>query len=118
MADISDAFKGQVKRKEEIEYEITPSVKIKSLDGEDTGSCQQCSSCSAGVPIPCYTCMNFTPWLNGPHEKIYQHLISERERIYRITKDGNVTQSLDRTILAVSQVIKQCEDIRNNRTEE
>ncbi|MEG5591547.1 site-specific integrase [Enterobacter hormaechei] len=112
LADISDAFKGQVKRKEEIEYEITPSVKIKSHDGEDTGSCQHCSSCSAGVPIPCYTCMNFTPWLTGPHEKVYQHLISERERIYSITKDRNVTQSLDRTTLAVNQVIKKCADIR------
>ena len=117
LADISDAFKGQVKKKEELEYEITRSVKIKSPEGEDTGSCQQCSSCSAGVPIPCYTCINFTPWLNGPHESIYQYLVGERERIYRITNDTNVTQSLDRTILAVSQVIKQCEAIRNTEKE-
>lgn len=113
LADISDVFRGLVKRKEEIEYEITPSVKIKSPDGEETGSCQQCSSCSACVPIPCYTCINFTPWLNGPHEKIYEHLVSERERIFSITNDRDVTQSLDRTILVVSQVIKQCDIIRN-----
>lgn len=110
---ISDAFKGQVKRKEEIEYEITPSVKIKSQSGEDTGSSQQCSSCSANVPFPCYTCMHFTPWLNGQHEKVYQYLISEKERIYNVTKDLNVTKSLDTTIIAVSQVINHCNNIRS-----
>ncbi|EFE7610018.1 tyrosine-type recombinase/integrase [Escherichia coli] len=113
LVGISDAFKGQVKRREDVGYEITPLVKIKSHDGEDAGSCQQCSSCSANVPIPCYTCMHFTPWLNGPHEKIYQYLISERERIHNITQDRNVTESLDRIIIAVGQVINHCKAMRD-----
>lgn len=113
LTGISNVFRGQVKRKEDVKYDITPGMKIKNHDGEDTGSCQQCSSCSANVPIPCYTCMHFTPWLDGPHEKVYQYLVSERERIYSITNDRSVTESLDRTIIAIGQVINHCNMIRN-----
>ena len=31
------------------------------------------------------------PRLDGPHEKVYQYLIGERERIYSITNDSIVT---------------------------
>lgn len=113
LTGISNVFRGQVKRKEEVEYDITPGVKIKNHDGEDTGSCQQCSTCSANIPIPCYTCMHFTPWLDGPHEKVYQYLMDERERIHSITHDRTVTESLDRTIMAVGQVIHHCNIMRS-----
>lgn len=102
------------KRREDIEYDITPGIKIKNHDGEDTGSCKQCSTCSANVPIPCYTCLHFTPWLDGPHEKVYQYLIGERERIYSITNDRIVTESLDRTIIAVKEVINHCNIMRSS----
>lgn len=114
LTGISCVFRGEVKRKEDIEYDITPDIKIKNHDGEDTGSCKQCSTCSANVPIPCYTCMHFTPWLDGPHEKVYQYLIGERERIYSITNDSIVTESLDRTIIAVKEVINHCNIMRSS----
>lgn len=114
LTGISCVFRGEVKRKEDIEYDITPDIKIKNHAGEDTGSCKQCSTCSANVPIPCYTCMHFTPWLDGPHEKVYQYLIGERERIYSITNDSIVTESLDRTIIAVKEVINHCNIMRSS----
>lgn len=118
LTGISRVFRGQVKRKEDIEYDITTGIKIKNHDGEDTGSCQQCSTCSANVPIPCYTCMHFTPWLDGPHEKVYQYLIGERERIYSITNDRTVTDSLDRTVIAVKEVINHCNIMRSSLKED
>jgi len=53
--------------------------------------------------------MHFQPWLDGPHEMIYTFLHSERERILGITTDGAVAAVNDRTILAVAQVIQQCQ---------
>jgi hypothetical protein len=53
--------------------------------------------------------MHFQPWLDGPHDKVYQDLLSDRTRLYEITKDEAVTAALDRTIVAVAQVIQRCQ---------
>ena len=45
--------------------------------------------------------------------KVYEYLISERERIHNITQDRNVTESLDRTIIAVGQVVNHCKAMRD-----
>ncbi|ARA75342.1 hypothetical protein B5S52_05355 [Pectobacterium brasiliense] len=95
----------------------TPTLqKIRDRNGDNTGVCNQCLSCNANVPIPCYTCINFRPWINAPHEKIYEQLIEERKRVYERTKDERVTEALDRTILAVKEVIRKCNDIKNGKT--
>ncbi|QQA60855.1 hypothetical protein JC965_24005 [Aeromonas caviae] len=64
--------------------------------------------CGANVPIPCYTCMHFQPWLDGPHEAVYQGLLNERERVKEVTGDIEVAAVLDRSILAVADVIMRC----------
>jgi hypothetical protein len=53
--------------------------------------------------------MHFQPWLDGPHEKVYQDLLNDRKSVYEITKDEAVTGALDRTIFAVAQVILRCQ---------
>ncbi len=77
--------------------------------GVGAGTCGTYGYCGANAPIPCYTCMHFQPWLDGPHEKVYQDLLNDRKRIYEITKDEAVTAALDRTIIAVAQVILHCQ---------
>ena len=75
---------------------------------EATGTCGSYDFCGANVPIPCYTCMFFQAWVDGPHERIHDHLIAERIRILAITGDQAVAAANDRTILAVAQVIAKC----------
>lgn len=73
------------------------------------GTCGSYGFCGARVPIPCYTCIYFQPWLNGPHRQVLDELIAERDRIKEITGDLAVASVNDRSILAVMEVIRLCE---------
>jgi integrase len=75
------------------------------------GSCGKHGFCGSLAPISCYTCSNFQPWLDGPHEAVLSHLISERERFLE-TSDIRIASINDRTILAVAEVVRRCEEIR------
>jgi len=109
LAPYAQAFQGVlVDREEDARRGNDPTSRIRHK-GEGTGTCGTYGFCGANVPIPCYTCMHFQPWLDGPHEMIYTFLHSERERILGITTDGAVAAVNDRTILAVAQVIQQCQ---------
>ncbi len=77
-------------------------------DGEGIGTCGSHGFCGANVPIPCYTCMHFQPWLDGPHEAVYDELILERERLLSVTGDMLIAAVNDRSILAVADVIQSC----------
>lgn len=74
------------------------------------GSCGKHGFCGFLAPIACYTCMNFEPWLDGPHEAVLNYLISERDRLARRT-DLRIASLNDRTILAVAEVVRLC-DVR------
>jgi integrase len=76
--------------------------------GEGIGTCGSYGFCGASVPIPCYTCMHFQPWLDGPHEAVYEDLISERQRLLDVTSDKQIAAVNDRSILAVADVIQHC----------
>lgn len=75
------------------------------------GNCGKHGFCGSLAPISCYTCSNFQPWLDGPHEAVLAHLISERER-FLATSDLRIASINDRTILAVAEVVRRCEEIR------
>ena len=77
--------------------------------GEGIGTCGSYGFCGARVPIPCYTCIHFQAWVDGPHRRVLNELIAERDRIKKITGDIAVAAINDRTILAVMEVIKLCE---------
>ena len=76
--------------------------------GDGIGTCGSYGFCGASVPIPCYTCMHFQPWLDGPHESVYEDLISERLRLFDVTGDKQIAAVNDRSILAVADVIQRC----------
>ncbi|MDO8208352.1 MAG: site-specific integrase [Gallionella sp.] len=83
---------------------IDPSMK-------PMGNCGKYGFCGSLAPISCYTCRSFQPWLDGPHEAVLNHLISERERLL-IGSDARIASINDRTILAVAEVVRRCEEIR------
>ena len=101
-----NAFKGHVI------YKNDDQKKIKNHEGIDSGNCSNCKSCAAMVPIPCYTCIYFKPWVDAPHQDVYDFLIRERKRMAAITKDIKIATSLDRTISAVREVVIKCNEIR------
>ncbi|TSH77565.1 hypothetical protein FOV68_23820 [Pantoea sp. paga] len=107
----SKMFQGMLINKSEDKY---PGGSIRNNTGEKTGQCASCKSCTACVPIPCYTCMHFRPFVEGPHEKVLEYLLDERNRIQCIAADPMTTQILDRTIIAVSEVINKCKEIKSN----
>ncbi|MBZ6063533.1 recombinase [Escherichia coli] len=85
-----------------------PASRIRTEIGHGVGTCGEHGFCGANVPIPCYTCMHFQPWLDGPHEDVYQGLLNERERVKEITGDIQIAAILDRSIIAVADVIMRC----------
>lgn len=75
--------------------------------GQPVGSCGQYSHCDFGAPIACYTCRNFQPWQDASHERVLAFLLARKKTLQAHT-DARVASSLDRTILAVYEVIQQC----------
>ena len=71
------------------------------------GSCGSFGFCGALAPVACYTCRNFEPWVDGPHEAMLEYLISERQRLVETT-DLRIASINDRTIFAVAAVVKRC----------
>lgn len=78
------------------------------------GTCGEHGFCGLLAPIACYTCINFQPWLDGPHEAVLEHLIAERERLLK-ESDLRVAGINDRTILAVAEVVASCERMKRDR---
>lgn len=114
LAPYAQAFAGVlVDSEKEAERGNDPSSRIRTQEGSGIGTCGEHGFCGANVPIPCYTCMHFQPWLDGPHQEVYENLLSERERVKSITGDIEVAAILDRSILAVADVISRCEKRRS-----
>ncbi|MBX9675958.1 MAG: tyrosine-type recombinase/integrase [Methylotenera sp.] len=80
------------------------------------GNCGQHGFCGELAPIACYTCRSFQPWLDGPHEAVLNHLISERERLM-VVSDSRIASINDRTILAVAEVVSRCDEIKSGMSE-
>ena len=72
------------------------------------GTCGQMSFCGLLAPVACYTCRNFQPWLNGPHEQFMAALIADRERMKEAGIPAKAYANRDRTILAIAEVIQLC----------
>lgn len=72
------------------------------------GNCGKHGFCGFLAPIACYTCGNFQPWLDGPHETVLDYLLTERERLAS-TADLRIAAINDRTIFAVAEVVRLCQ---------
>lgn len=85
------------------------SSRIRLNQDANIGTCGSYDYCGANVPVPCYTCAHFQPWLDAPHQEVLDRLIEERERIVELTEDLAVASANDRIIFAVAEVIQRCE---------
>jgi integrase len=82
---------------------------------EGVGTCGHFGFCDSLPPVACYTCRYFQPWVDAPHDKLLEKLISERERILAETGDNRVASANDRTMLAIAEVVRLCEEAHGNR---
>lgn len=73
-----------------------------------TGSCGDEGFCGAQA-YACYTCVQFQPWLDGPHERVLEWFLRERERAEEAGASPQVVASTDRSIAAARAVIAACE---------
>ena len=112
LAPMAQAFKGKlIAGPSHASRGGDPSSLIRSPRFDSTckpmGNCGEFGFCNLMAPISCYTCSNFEPWLDGPHEIVLDFLLGERERL---SAKGNtrIAAVNDQTILAVSQVILIC----------
>lgn len=113
LAPLAQAFSGMVIIHEwEAERGDDPTSRIRGANIEVVGNCGKYGFCAALAPIVCYTCRSFQAWVDGPHEKVLENLISERERLLEETGDYRIAAVNDRTILAVAQVVQQCIKLR------
>lgn len=119
MAPLAQAFQGIIRDSETNAMRgDDPSSRIE-LDGRvelGVGTCGEHGFCSASVPIPCYRCTKFQPWVYGPHEEVLERLL-ERQRLENgapLAGRGKrllVPLQLNKDIDAVRSVIMLC----NNR---
>lgn len=116
MQNLAQLFRGKVVDSEEdaIAGE-TPQTSRIHFKGKSTATCSTRKSCGMGTRIPlcCYECDHFQPWLDGPHMEVLTELLEERhQREIELGANHQVTKVADSTIVAVINVIQLCE-IRN-----
>jgi len=102
--DEQDADRGEDPTSRIIDPRLEPSLK-------PMGTCGKHGFCGLAAPVACYTCRNFQPWLDGPHEAILDHLLGDRERLMT-AGDARIAAINDRTILAIAEVVRQCAEMR------
>lgn len=116
LAPLAQAFAGLIiKTESEARRNGDPTSRICDPRFEPTmkpiGNCGHHGFCGELAPISCYTCRSFQPWLDGPHEAVLSYLISKRDHLM-VASDLRIASINDRTILAVAEVIRRCEEIK------
>lgn len=113
MAVLAQAFAGVLVEREAERRGRASRLYERSLPGMSDraiGNCGLMSFCGQSIPIACYTCRHFEPWLDGPHEAFLALLVEDRERMVSAGYSPKIYAIRDRTILAVAQVIQACTD--------
>jgi integrase len=115
LAPLAQAFSGAIRDKEaDATRGNDPSSRVE-LDGRQAlGSCGEHGYCSASVPIPCYRCSKFEPWVDGPHDEVLIRLIERQEEESNVHIPSKarrilVPLQLGRDIEAVKLVIRLCD---------
>jgi integrase len=115
LAPLAQAFSGTLRDKESDAVRGNNPASRIELDGHHSvGTCGEHGYCNASVPIPCYRCAKFQPWVDAPHEEVLLRLIERQEEennIHLPSKSRRilVPLQLDKDIAAVKLVIKLCD---------
>lgn len=116
LVPIAQAFRGALVENEAgASQKGAPGTRIIDMRISTTGvgSCGgQTSGCGQLKPVACYTCFKFEPWLDAPHEKLLERLLADRKRF---EDDPRMAAVNDDAIVAVREVIAQCEEARELR---
>nr|WP_314899586.1 site-specific integrase [uncultured Deefgea sp.] len=94
-----------------------PHSRMKNAKSHNVGSCGTYAFCASGYRS-CYTCVNFQPWRDAPHQEVLDEILDERERQRESGVSVSVIQSTDRLLLAVQQVIFLCQQPKNGALNE
>ena len=84
-----------------------PHSRVKNDNNKSVGNCGTFAFCASGYRA-CYTCTNFQPWRDAPHEEVLEEILNERDRQRDAGVSSGVIGSTDRLLLAVQQVILMC----------
>jgi hypothetical protein len=113
LAPLAQAFAGVIIQSEDDAIRAgDPSSRVSNENG-NLGSCGSYGFCSALAPVACYTCNNFQPWVDAPHEQVLETLLKQRERQIKITGDKTIAAVNDRVILAVTEVVQKCAKMKS-----
>lgn len=113
MRNLAQLFRGQIVDSEAdaLAGDDPQSSRI-HFKGKGTATCGTRKQCgmSSRIPLCCYECDDFQPWLEGPHLDVLSELLIERhQREDTLGKDHRVTKAADSTIVAIINVIQKCE---------
>ncbi len=117
LAPLVQAFQGNLRDSEANATrgdDPTSRIELDGKEGLGVGTCGEHGFCSASVPIPCYRCTKFQPWVFGPHHEVLSRLL-ERQQLEneiprpRMGRRLLVPVQLDKDIQAVREVIALCE---------
>ena len=114
---VAQAFAGTLVNRDTEAINGTDLDKRVRNEAGTLGACGSQGVCGA-VPIACYTCTNFQPFLDAPHREILERLLEDRKRVLDNGGDVAVASAIDRSILAVKQVISLCDERKAMTKEE
>ncbi|MGX9982572.1 site-specific integrase [Methylobacterium fujisawaense] len=118
LGPVAQAFLGKLVRNEvDAERGGDPASRVMAVNRATgrpagLGTCGEHSFCDLLAPIACYTCSQFQPWMDGPHDRILDDLIAQRERKQAAGMDGRMVTIHDATILAIGDVIRRIDEAR------
>lgn len=118
LAPLARAFKGQVVTDEaHSTHKGAPGSRIIDfrVSKDPVGSCGgKGNNCAFNKPVACYTCFRFEPWVDAPHAKVLERLLTEREKW---STDDRMAAVNDESIRAVQEVVTHCTQILQQRTQ-
>jgi integrase len=95
-----------------------PSSRIRTVDGTQVvGSCGKTGFCGGFVPLPCYECPNFQPWVDAPHGEVLAWLLQDRERKFELTADVRYAAVNDELVKKVADVARRCLQLQEGKKE-
>ncbi|MBD9609811.1 hypothetical protein [Pseudomonas sp. PDM08] len=120
MAPLAQAFQGRLLRNKGDATRASDASSLIELDGSDdlaVGNCGSSGFCNASVPIPCYRCTKFEPWVDGPHYEVLERLLERQKEENKIPLPGSGRKlltplNLARDIQAVLNVINLCDEVK------
>ncbi len=119
LAPLAQAFQGRlIEGEEDSTHKGSPGSRIIDfrVSAAPVGSCAgKGNGCAFNKPVACYSCFQFEPWLDAPHEKVLQRLEAEREKW---SADERMAAVNDEPIQAVKEVIWLCAQVWKQRAQE